>query len=140
MWYKVTRNTEKEIHESSTKNPEMLRKFFDSNHIEKWTRVGNNQDWVKFLSTGRNTADQKNVNKSEMPYKDHARAYKTKSGDVCYISQPYQNVETVYSELKEWAEERNLEVDIYDASRSWYNTDSTIVIVLHLPGVSFIIP
>lgn len=141
MWNKVTKFTEYKMHVHSNKSPEMLREFLKQNDIAKFMHVSNSKDWKKFLETGRkNIAPLGEADKCKMPYTDHARAFKTTTGKVCFISQPYKEVEIIRTELKTWAEERQLEVDIYDASHSWYSPGETIVIVLHLPEVSIIIP
>jgi hypothetical protein len=140
MWNNVSKNTEFVMHSHVNTDGEKLKEFFDKNHIVRYIQVTNIKDWKKFISTGRvNIARSDEVDNSKMPFDDHGRAFKTVSGDVCYVSQPYKTVETVKPELEEWAKERGLEVDFYDATHSWYATGDTIVIVLHLPGVSFLI-
>ena len=141
MWVKVAKNTEYEIHGHANSNPEMMREFLSVNNIVRYTLLSHSKDWKKFLSLGRsNPADLDVADNFRMPYTDHGRAFKTEMGDICFVSQPYMEIETVKPELKAWANERGLEVDIFDASHSWYSRGETIVIVLHLPGVSFIIP
>lgn len=75
-----------------------------------------------------------------MPYFDHDRVFKTEAGEICLISQPYQNIEDIEEELTQWAFQKNLKIDFYDSSHSWYNPYNTGLLVLHLPNVSFIIP
>lgn len=140
MWDKVTKKTEFRMHKGANVDRTKLRAFFDQNKIIKFGRIPKKQDWERFFSTGRNTANLINATKYEMPYSDHDRVFKTETGEICYISQPYPNIEDIKSELIQWASDRNLEIDFYDSSHSWYYPNNTTLLVLHLPKISFIIP
>lgn len=140
MWSNITKQTEYIINGGAVENPKMLRKFFEDNNIVKFSQIPKDQDWERFLSTGKNTSNLSDFRKYKIPYNDHGRAFKTQSGEVCFISQPYQKKEDVILELKEWVVNKNIEFEIYDTTHSWYSsTLTTSVIVLHSPGVHFIV-
>lgn len=140
MWERISKKIEFQINGGECTNPEMLRAFLDANHITHYCKIGHEQDWPRFMSTGRNTERLKNVSKEAIPYNDHGRAFKNASRDICYVSQPYSDVEIVKAELVRWAEERGLVVELYDSTHSWYNNGNTMLVALHLPGSRFMIP
>lgn len=140
MWKKVTRKTEFQMHAHSNNNPEMMRRFFDENQIQKFTRLQIYQDWNRFFLTKRDTYMLKDAAKTGMPYNDHGRAFMNHLAQICYVSQPYAEVRQVKVELEQWASERGLVVELFDSTHSWYNKDNTMVVLVHLPGVHFIIP
>lgn len=89
-----------------------------------------NENVPKFLMTGRTTVGYPNSKANEPPFMDHIAFYKnTKTNQVWLTSQPYHNRTEIENEVEAWAERYNINVEMYNADKSWYYPNNTCLIV-----------
>lgn len=135
MWYKLSPEVIKRLHDGKEFNPRALKRFVELNGFTRYCRPVP-QDFARFLKTGRSTYGYPHIISEYPPATDHARVFKnTLTGTVCMVSQPYNRLQSITDEAELWAQEHGLIVDLYDTDRSWYYPGSTCLIIWHLPGV-----
>lgn len=57
---------------------------------------------------------------------------KGRDGSVILAYQPYDHMEKVSRMGKKWANERNLDIAVYDPSKSWHYPGATCLVVISL--------
>lgn len=136
MWYKLSESKIQRFHAGKFFNSEMFRAFTVVNRFNRYSFPGD-QDYARYLKTGRSLCGYPHVFTSVPPYMDHARSFKnTASGVICLAYQPYRMPSEIEMEVNNWADKRGLIADIYDKRFSWYYPGGTCLVIIHLPGTS----
>ena len=104
--------------------------------FDRWARITgadlytleNPNDVIRYLQCGGHGY---HFNPERPPHTDHARLFKnSRSGNVWFVSQPYDRAHEIREEVTAWAEERDLHADVYDTEHSWYYPGETCLIVI----------
>lgn len=139
MWNKLTEEVVRRFHEGDKFDIYKLDDFIKLNGFTRYSLPGD-QDFKRYLATGRSMRGYPHIIGESPPYVDHSRCFKnTKTGTTCLTYQPYEDPIKIETKIKQWAHEWELQTEIYEASYSWYYPGRTCLVILHLPGASIII-
>lgn len=105
----------------------LFDRWAEKNEVDLWTFDKPN-DLVRYLQSQK---PSRRFDWILPPYTDHARLFRsTKTGNVWFVSQPYDRAHEIREEVTAWAEERDLHADVYDTEHSWYYPGETCLIVI----------
>lgn len=105
-----------------------------------WTRITgadlytweNPNDLIRYLQCGGHGY---HFNPERPPCTDHARLFKnSRSGEVWFISQPYDYFGDILQQLTPWLYEHHLTGEIYGPRHSWYCPGSASLIIIKGDG------
>lgn len=130
----------KELDNIYCEEKEKFKKFIKENNIVSYNKQ--HEVWPgqikKTLETGRYRPMQYLLGHYNDKYKDelmdntiidHAYFFKTNNNQVIYVSNSYLDYNTLLNYFNtEWQKKYQLNVTIYESSKSWYN-DSTCMII-----------
>jgi len=135
-WEKLTERHNLDLPSQRNTDFNLFDKFIEANEIVDCRKSITYAEFEKFLQSGR---DAGKIVKNECPplgFHGHGYFYRSKTGDICYIYHPYTLEKILEPELKQWTKERDLKAVIYDKIYSWYNPNSTLLVVITLKNVN----